>query len=172
MAWKSYQFSGSRGFNFCKLAKERKMLNGRKRKLSDETELREYIIGDSGFPFLPWLVTPYQGRDLSNVQRNFNKRLNATHKVAPRALAKLKQTWKMIDGIMWKPDKNHLPRIILVCCILHNILIDLRDKVQNEIHFSEDHDPNYRQQVSDCTDEAASVAREKLTLYLSRKLPP
>ncbi|KAG9160807.1 hypothetical protein Leryth_008639 [Lithospermum erythrorhizon] len=155
-----------RGSTFHNLAEEGNRLNGRKLDLSDKTELREYIIGDPGFPLLPWLLTPYQGRGLSDVQCNFNKRLKETHKVAQRALAKLKETWKIIHGTMWRPAKNHLPRVILVCCILHNILIDLQDKVQSNISFSEDHDPSYLQQVSDCTDEAASTVREKLALHL------
>ncbi|KAA8534247.1 hypothetical protein F0562_031764 [Nyssa sinensis] len=49
--------------SFFKLSEEGKRLNGKQIKLSDGTELREYIVGDVGFPLLPWLLTPYQGQE-------------------------------------------------------------------------------------------------------------
>nr|GLL40213.1 putative nuclease HARBI1 [Ipomoea trifida]GMD55884.1 putative nuclease HARBI1 [Ipomoea batatas] len=157
---------------FFALAEEGKRLNSKKLKLSDGTEIREYIVGDSGFPLLPWLLTPYQGRGLSDYQSELNKRHYATRKVAQRALARLKERWKIIQGIMWRPDKHKLPRIILVCCILHNILIDLDDEIQNEALLSHNHDPDYRQQNGDATNKSALTQRERLALYLSGKSPP
>lgn len=157
---------------FFELAEEGKRLSGEKFNLSNDTELREYIVGDSGFPLLPWLLTPYTGRGLSDHQADYNKRHFATRKVAQRALARLKDKWKIIQGVMWRPDKQKLPRIILVCCLLHNILIDLNDGVQDEVPVTNNHDPDYGQQVGDSADKSASIQREKLALYLANKLPP
>ncbi|KAL3338182.1 hypothetical protein AABB24_030365 [Solanum stoloniferum] len=157
---------------FFELAEEGKRLSGEKFNLSNDTELREYIVGDSGFPLLPWLLTPYTGRELSDHQADYNKRHFATRKVAQRALARLKDKWKIIQGVMWRPDKQKLPRIILVCCLLHNILIDLDDGVQDEVPVTHHHDPDYGQQVGDSTNKSASIQREKLALYLANKLPP
>ncbi|XP_009593519.1 protein ALP1-like isoform X2 [Nicotiana tomentosiformis] len=156
---------------FFKLAEEGKRLSGKNIKLSDDTELREYIVGDSGFPLLPWLLTPYVGRVLSDYQADYNKRHFATRKVAQRALARLKDKWKIIQGVMWRPDKHKLPRIILVCCLLHNILIDLNDGVDDKVPLTHHHDPDYGQQIGDSTDKSASTQREKLALYLANKLP-
>ncbi|KAJ7971314.1 Harbinger transposase-derived nuclease [Quillaja saponaria] len=101
--------------NFFKLTKEGKRLNGSHIALSDGTMLKEYIVGDAGFPLLPWLLTPYEGKSLSDhEQLKFNKRHVATRMVAKRALARLKELWRIIEGVMWKPDKNKLPRIIFV----------------------------------------------------------
>lgn len=113
--------------SFFSLCDEGKRLNGKKIKLSEETQVREYVIGDVGFPLMEWLLTPYKGRRLSDSQVEFNKRIYATRLVAQSALARLKDTWRIINGVMWRPDKNRLPRIILVCCLLHNIVIDLED---------------------------------------------
>ncbi|CAM8909967.1 unnamed protein product [Rhodiola kirilowii] len=150
-------------FNLCG---ERKIINGKNIQLNETNEIREYLIGDSGYPLLPWLVTPYQGKDLSNSRLEFNKRHFATRMVAQRALARLKDMWKIIQGVMWRPDKHKLPSIILVCCLLHNIIIDLGDEVQDEMPLSCDHDPGYRQQICESVDKKGSSQRDKLRRYL------
>ncbi|XP_010260062.1 PREDICTED: putative nuclease HARBI1 [Nelumbo nucifera] len=161
-----------RSSGFFKLCEKGKRLNGKKIELSEGSEVREYIIGDVAFPLLPWLVTPYHGKELSETRAEFNKRHFATRMVAQRALARLKEMWRIVQGVMWRPDKHKLPRIILVCCLLHNIVIDLEDEVQDEMPLSHQHDSGYRQQTCDSVDKNASVQRDKLSLYLSGRLPP
>lgn len=153
--------------SFYTLCQKGEKLNGKKIHLSKETELTEYIIGDSGFPLLPWLVTPYQAKELSKSEADFNKRLLATQVVAHRAFARLKEVWKMIQGEMWRPDRHKLPRFILVCCILHNIVIDMEDDVLDEFPSSFNHDPGYRQEICESVDKAGSVLRDRLSMYFS-----
>ncbi|XXG75101.1 hypothetical protein AAC387_Pa07g3682 [Persea americana] len=161
-----------RSSGFFKLCEKEERLNGQKIVLSEGSEVREYIVGDAGFPLLPWLITPYQGKDLSASKSEFNKRHFATRMVAQRALARLKEMWKIIQGVMWRPDKHKLPRIILVCCLLHNIIIDLEDEVQDEMPLSHQHDSGYRQQMCGTVDKKAFILRDKLSRYLSGRLPP
>ncbi|KAK9101628.1 hypothetical protein Scep_025058 [Stephania cephalantha] len=156
---------------FFELCERGKRLDGEKVQLAEGSEVGEYIVGDVGFPLLPWLLTPYQGKDLSESKSEFNKRHFATRMVANRAFARLKEMWKIIYGVMWRPDKHKLPRIILVCCMLHNIIIDLEDEVQDEMSLSHHHDLNYRQQISDSINKCASIMRDKLSFYLSGRLP-
>ncbi|KAK9280540.1 hypothetical protein L1049_014232 [Liquidambar formosana] len=158
--------------NFFKLCEKGKRLNGKKMVLCEGSELREYIVGDSGYPLLPWLVTPYQGKELPDSKAEFNRRHFATRMVAQRALARLKEMWRIIQGVMWRPDKHRLPRIILVCCLLHNIVIDLEDEAQDDMPLSHHHDSGYHQQVCESVDKTASIQRDKLSLYLSGRLPP
>ncbi|KAF6168518.1 hypothetical protein GIB67_015065 [Kingdonia uniflora] len=157
---------------FFKLCEKGKRLNGETIELLEGSEeVREYIIGDVGFPLLPWLLTPYQGEDLSESSLEFNKRHFATRMVAQRALARLKEMWKILQGEMWRPDKHKLPRFILVCCLLHNIVIDLEDEVQDEMPLSHLHDPGYRQQICPSVDmNTSSTLRDRLSLYLSGTL--
>ncbi|KVI11978.1 hypothetical protein Ccrd_009595 [Cynara cardunculus var. scolymus] len=159
------------GSTFFDLAEKGERLQGKKLKLSEGTEVQEYIVGDSGFPLLPWLITPYQGRDLPETKSEFNKRHFATRLVAQRALARLKDVWRMIQGVMWRPDKHRLPRVILACCILHNIVIDMEDDVLDELTFTHQHDLGYRPEVCETADKNASISRDKLSLYLSGRLP-
>ncbi|VFQ98179.1 unnamed protein product [Cuscuta campestris] len=155
---------------FFKLCKKGKRLNGKKVKLFGEAEVGEYIVGDSGFPLCPWVMTPYHGQELSGPKAEFNKKLYATRVVARRALARLKGVWKMIQGNMWRPDKHKLPRFILVCCILHNIIIDMEDEVlDDEMPLPRHHDRGYPKQVSEPVDEASSVMRDHMSAYLYGK---
>ncbi|EEF26276.1 hypothetical protein RCOM_1838120, partial [Ricinus communis] len=140
--------------------------------LSEGTEIREYIIGDSGFPLLPYLIVPYEGKELSEPKVEFNKRHSATQIVAQKALARLKEMWRIIQGVMWRPDKHRLPRIILVCCLLHNIIIDMEDEAQDDIPSSHEHDLDYQQQKCESVDIKGVCLRDKLSLYLSGRLPP
>ncbi|KAL8525610.1 hypothetical protein ACS0TY_015019 [Phlomoides rotata] len=154
--------------NFFKKCQNGEILNGSTIFLSEETELGEYIIGDQAFPLLPWLLTPYQGKKLSERKIDFNKRLIASQFVAHKAFVRLKETWKMIKGDLWRPDKNKLPRIILACCILHNILID-KEKDEDLEQFPSIllHDPGYKQEVCEAVDKNGSVGRDKLVKYFS-----
>ncbi|EEF30419.1 protein ALP1-like [Ricinus communis] len=152
--------------SFFKLSEEGKRLNGKKMELMEGTELGEYIIGDAGFPLMPWLFTPYQHPHQEH-QIEFNNRHSATMLLAQIALTRLKEIWRIIHGVMWLPDKNRLPRIIFVCCLLHNIVIDMEDKVLDEMPVSDSHDKDYRQQICESASNSGTEMREKLSLYLS-----
>ncbi|XP_065869897.1 protein ALP1-like [Euphorbia lathyris] len=152
--------------DFFKLSEERKRLNGKKIEVKKGTELREYIIGDEGFPLLPWLLTPFQPA-LHDYQVEFNKRHSATLTVAQIALAKLKEIWRIIHGTMFMPDKNKLPRIVLICCLLHNIVIEMEDKVLDETCISHAHDKDYQQQTCESASQTGTDLREEVSLGLS-----
>nr|KYP58566.1 Putative nuclease HARBI1 [Cajanus cajan] len=156
--------------NFNKLCEKGERLNGNKLQLYEGSEIREYIIGDSGYPLLPYLVVPYEGKELSEQKAQFNKQHLATRMVAQRALARLKEMWKIIHGMMWRPDKHRLPRIILVCCVLHNIVIDLKDELQGELSLSHDHDSGYHQLVCGAVEEKGLALRDSLSHCLNGRL--
>lgn len=157
--------------NFYKLCSKEERLNGKKLLLPGGSEIREYVIGDSGYPLLPYLVVPYEGKELPEPKAEFNRRHFATRIVAQRALARLKEMWKIIEGVMWRPDKHRLPRIILVCCLLHNIVIDMQDEMQDELSLSHNHDSGYHQLICGAVDAKGASLRDNLSLYLTSMLP-
>lgn len=153
---------------FYKWCKEGEYLNGKRKEISEGNEIDEYIVGNSGFPLLKWLLTPYQGDTICDSEVKFNEMLFKTHKVAKEAFVKLKENWKILKVLLWRPDKHRLPKIILACCILHNILIDMEDEVQEKLDFSNMRDLDYRQVFCDADDDQdGSVLREKISVYLS-----
>lgn len=159
--------------DFYKLCDKGERLNGKKLQLHEGSEVGEYIIGDLGYPLLPYLVVPYEGKQqLPEAKAEFNRRHFATWMVAQRALARVKEMWRIIQGVMWRPHKHRLPRIILVCCLLHNIVIDMEDELQDELPLSHNHDSGYSQLICGAHDIKGVSLRDKLSLYFNASPSP
>ena len=54
------------------------------------------IIGDSAFPFKPWLLKPYTNAVLTEKQRYFNYRLSRARMVTEGAYGQLKGRWRVL----------------------------------------------------------------------------
>eukprot|EP01018_Ginkgo_biloba_P021597 Gb_09563 [translate_table: standard] len=90
-------------------------------------DMREYIIGDGGYPLLPWLITPFSGV-LTNSQREFNFKLFSTRIIVECAFRRLKNSWRILHTKLCHPNLQLLPQTILVCCILHNMLLSFGEE--------------------------------------------
>ncbi|XP_072952406.1 protein ANTAGONIST OF LIKE HETEROCHROMATIN PROTEIN 1 isoform X1 [Typha angustifolia] len=152
---------------FFKLCESGKRLNGPVKMSSGKAEIREFIVGDAGYPLLPWLMVPYEGKSLSALMTAFNTRQTAARMLAVRALSRLKGAWRILHKVMWRPDKHKLPSIILVCCLLHNILIDYGDELNADVTLSDHHDAGYKEQSSQQADPHGKAMREILARHLS-----
>lgn len=83
-----------------------------------------FLLGDSGYPLEPWLLTPYLD-PVSPGDDIFNKKHRRARNVIERCFGVLKSRFRILDKsggiICYSPDKVCL--IIMVCAILHNICI-------------------------------------------------
>lgn len=157
------KFSG-----FFKLSEAGERLNGTVQNVPEGLELREYIVGGNGYPLLPWLITPYEN--------NINGRsascslLDTRHEdvrlLAVKAFLQLKGGWRILNKVMWRPDKQKLPSIILVCCLLHNIIIDNGDKLHPDVVLPGHHDSGYGEQWCKQLDPMGRTMRDNLEKYL------
>ncbi|RVX20907.1 Protein antagonist of like heterochromatin 1 [Vitis vinifera] len=141
-------------------------LNGNVRILSEGVEIREYVVGGVGYPLLPWLITPCEYNDIPSSMSGFKTNHEAARSLAVRAFSQLKGTWRILSKVMWRPDKRKLPSIILVCCLLHNIIIDSKDKLQPDVALSSHHDPGYGQQCCKQVDPLGKAMRENIAKHL------
>lgn len=155
-----------RNSGFFRLCENGQRLHGPFRRLSQGREIREFIVGDLGYPLLSWLLTPFQDKDLNDVSRSYNKKHASTASIAERALARLKGTWRILHRVMWRPDKHKLPRIILVCCLLHNIIIDRGDELLSGVALPDHHDKGYKQQICQYADPQGKAGRDTLAEFL------
>ena len=94
-----------------------------------------FLLGDSGYPLLPWLMVPHHGGgDLSLAKSLFNKKLRKGRCVVENAFGILKSTfWELLT----KSDLHvaFLPDVILACAILHNMLLgQSHEDVENLLH--------------------------------------
>lgn len=132
----------------------------------DEVEIREYIVGGSQYPLLPWLITPYESQDFSETLSKFMAAHEAVKLLAVQAFSHLKGSWRILSKVMWRPDKRKLPSIILACCLLHNIMIDRGDKLHSDIVWPGHHDLGYEEQYCGHVSALGSTMRENLVKYL------
>ncbi|KAK8611802.1 hypothetical protein V6N13_131841 [Hibiscus sabdariffa] len=159
---------------FFRLCEAGNRLNASTRTLSGQ-ELREFIVGGVAYPLLPWLITPYESNGLSSSKSsNFNARHEVARLLAVRAFLKLKGSWRILNKVMWRPDKRKLPSIILVCCLLHNIIIDNGDQLHPDVALSGHHDSGYGEQCCKQFDPIGETMRENIARYLvqSKQITP
>ena len=153
---------------FFKLCNSGERLNGNSRSLSEGVEIREYIVGGAAYPLLPWLVTPCEeSGDLETLASGFKARHEAVRLLAVRAFSQLKGSWRILNKVMWRPDKRKLPSIILVCCLLHNIMIDNGDRLHPDVALSGHHDSGYGEQLCKQVDPLGRVLRGNLAKSLA-----
>uniref|UniRef100_A0ACD5Z847 Uncharacterized protein n=1 Tax=Avena sativa TaxID=4498 RepID=A0ACD5Z847_AVESA len=145
-----------------KMCEKGNWLNGSKLEVAlDGSQVGEYIIGDAGYPLLPWLLTPYQEQeeDISNSKEEFNRRHAAATTCVMKALARFQDTWKYLQRERINSDT--VKDIIYTCCILHNIVIEMEDdavmpSLKNGI---------YCEEVRQLATEDAVRARDILSQY-------
>ncbi|KAG6535459.1 hypothetical protein ZIOFF_000432 [Zingiber officinale] len=151
---------------FFKLCESGKRLNGPVKMTREKSEIHEFIVGEATYPLLPWLMTPYEGKNLPAPILDFNAKQKAARLLAARALLQLKGGWRILHKVMWRPDKHKLPSIIIVCCLLHNIIIDMGDKLNADVALLNHHDAGYRESSSQHVDPRGKTVREALTKHL------
>ena len=151
---------------FFKLCENGERLNGNVRTLAAGDVIREYIVGGLGYPLLPWLMTPYETNGISNLQSAFNDKHEAARLLVLRAFAQLKGSWRILSKVMWRPDKRKLPSIILICCLLHNIIIDSGDTLHPDAALCGHHDSGYGEQCCKHVDPIGRTMRENLANHV------
>lgn len=152
---------------FFKLCENGERLNGKVRTSDGGDVIREYVVGGFGYPLLPWLMTPCETDGISNPQSTFNDKHGAARMLAVRAFALLKGNWRILSKVMWRPDKRKLPSIILICCLLHNIIIDSGDTLHPGVALSGHHDSGYGEQNCKHVDPLGRTMRENLAKALA-----
>jgi hypothetical protein len=92
----------------------------------------KFIVGDTAYPNLHWLVTPFKDNGhLTREQNMFNYRLSASRIVIEHAFGLLKGRFRRLrkfDNI----SKQLCTEMIMVACILHNICIDANYVIQGD----------------------------------------
>ncbi|XP_069583824.1 transcription termination factor 4, mitochondrial isoform X1 [Ranitomeya imitator] len=109
----------------------------------DKGEFSGWLLGDAGYGVKQWLLTPFEKPATASEVR-YNLSHNATYSAVERTIDVLKSRFRCLDNpngvLLYNPEK--VSKIILVCCIIHNIAVlknidvdlalDLRPPIKDE----------------------------------------
>jgi hypothetical protein len=87
-----------------------------------ENQPNGWLLGDSGYPLEPWLLTPIL-RPNSNIELKYNKSHKKTRRIVENTIGLMKSVFRCIDnsgGILcYSPSK--VCKIVVAVVVLHNM---------------------------------------------------
>ncbi|CAI9603653.1 unnamed protein product, partial [Staurois parvus] len=90
----------------------------------EKEEFNGWLLGDEGYGVKPWLLTPFD-KPVTKEEIRYNISHSSTYSVLERTVEVLKSRFRCLDNpngvLLYNPEK--VCKIILVCCIIHNIAI-------------------------------------------------
>ena len=119
------------------------------------------IIGDSAFPFQPWLLKPYTNAVLTAKQRYFNYRLSCARMVSEGSYGQLKGRWR----VLYRKNESspHETKVAtLTCMVLHNICIAKEDTISKSLDLTIDPQTNERKPREAIRDQLHMTSCEKV----------
>lgn len=91
-----------------------------------------YLVGDAGFPLLPWLMAPHRrDSNLSLSNWLFNHKLSHGRLVVENAFSLLKLSFRELHG-KCDLDISIVPDVVTYCALLHNVFLkESHEDVEN-----------------------------------------
>jgi hypothetical protein len=103
--------------------------------------MREYLLGDAGYPLYDWLIMPF-ARGIDERHDEWNHMHSSTRMCVERAFGRLKGIWRILSRILWQARVHTIAPMIYCCCILHNLMIS-HDEVVSPDLFVDPHPSGY-----------------------------
>jgi hypothetical protein len=104
----------------------------------NEVDVPLMLVGDAGYPRLPWMLTPYPERRLTPMQAAFQFKHSSTRMCVEQVNGDVKDVQRYLHGKIQKPNSRKLPIIVAACCILHNMRLDFGDSMEEELLADQD----------------------------------
>ncbi|GBG59751.1 hypothetical protein CBR_g54854 [Chara braunii] len=91
--------------------------------LHDGRHIGRYLLGDQGYPLLPWLMTPFGRFARTSADRAFDLIQSAARSCIERAFGRLKAVWRNFIRTHICNMKTFCKEFMAIC-ILHNLMIE------------------------------------------------
>jgi hypothetical protein len=96
----------------------------------------QMLVADAGYPNVPWLLTPFPGHNLGEVQKTFNYKQSSTRICVEQTNADLKGVQRYLLQRVQQPNPARLPLYIGACVVLHNLRIDRGDVMERGLRLA------------------------------------
>lgn len=118
-----------------------------------------HILGDSAYPNLPYLLTPFRDNGhLTHIQKSYNRVHASIRVTAERAFGLLKGRFVRLQNVV-QQDIETIVMTILSGCVLHNMCLMNMDVVEEVLQ--EDHLPQLIPNPQNYDGEAQVAAAQK-----------
>ncbi|XP_054746455.1 putative nuclease HARBI1 [Anastrepha obliqua] len=104
----------------------------------DNRQDNSCLLGDSGYPFEPWCITPYRNAFDGSSEAIFNDIHSKARCIIERSIGILKGRWRILGyGKRARYYPTKVARFANVCAALHNVCIKF--KINNPQNYDSDH---------------------------------
>ncbi|KAL8102615.1 hypothetical protein AgCh_027218 [Apium graveolens] len=93
-----------------------------------------WVVGNSGYPLMDWVLVPYSHQNLTWAQHSFNEKIEDNQRVAKDAFMRLKARWTCLQK-RTEVKLQDLPVLLGAACVLHNICEMSNESLEPELRF-------------------------------------
>lgn len=93
-----------------------------------------WIVGNSSYPLLDWLLVPYTHQNHTWSQHSFNEKIGEVQGIAKDAFMRLKGRWSCLQK-RTEVKLQDLPVVLGACCVLHNICEMHNETMDEDLKF-------------------------------------
>ena len=131
----------------------------------DGHEIGPYLVGDSAYPLLPWLIKPFPEGTRDPEEKTFNKELSTARVTVERAFGILKGRWRVLQKRLDSSLKFAI-KTTIACIVLHNFCIQANDDWDDE----DDDGPPENEPANDLVFNDADEIRDVLKDFVCGNL--
>ena len=127
-----------------------------------------WLLGDSGYPLQPWLLTPFQGPAPDSPEERYNTAHIRGRNHIERVNGVLKARFRCVSGergLRYNPEK--VGTIVNVCCVLHNMCVKARVPIQDEPIIEENDEEFQMFPVQNVLNEGRNIRNNIINLYFN-----